>query len=197
MEQKTRNLTLTAFMAAVLCVIGPVAVPLPVSPVPVSLTMAGIFLAVYVLGMWRGTLAYVIYLLLGLAGLPVFSGYTGGAGRLLGPTGGYLVGFLFTALISGAFLDRWWRSIAASIAGMALGMLAAYLFGSAWLSYEAGLDIRQAFVAGVLPYLAFDVAKIVLLAFLGRALKKALLRHGLLTAGENGRKKEKDGQTDA
>ena len=110
MNMKTKELTLTALMAAVICVLGPLAIPLPFSPVPISLTMVGVYLAVYAVGMWRGTIAMCLYLLLGLVGLPVFSGYTGGPTKLFGPTGGYLIGFIFTALISGFFIDHWWKN---------------------------------------------------------------------------------------
>ena len=88
MNMKTKELTLTALMAAVICVLGPLAIPLPFSPVPISLTMVGVYLAVYAVGMWRGTIAMCLYLLLGLVGLPVFSGYTGGPAKLFGPTSG-------------------------------------------------------------------------------------------------------------
>ena len=125
MNMKTKELTLTALMAAVICVLGPLAIPLPFSPVPISLTMVGVYLAVYAVGMWRGTIAMCLYLLLGLVGLPVFSGYTGGPAKLFGPTGGYLIGFIFTALISGFFIDRWWKNRIISALGMVLGIAVA------------------------------------------------------------------------
>ena len=134
MNTKTKELTLTALMAAIICVLGPLSVPLPFSPVPISLTMIGIYLAVYAVGMWRGTIAVIIYLLLGLVGLPVFSGFSGGPAKLLGPTGGYLIGFVFTALISGFFVDRFWRKRLVSAVGMILGIGVAYIFGTAWLA---------------------------------------------------------------
>lgn len=181
MNKRTKEMTLTALMAALLCIIGPVAIPIPASPVPVSLTVIGIYLSVCLLGMWRGTLALVIYLLLGLVGLPVFSGYTGGVGRLFGPTGGYLIGFLFTALISGWFFDRRWRNTAAALAGMVLGLAAAYDFGTLWLAYEARLGASEALAAGVLPYLLPDAVKIIVTLPAASAMKKALLRAGLIT----------------
>lgn len=184
MNMKTKELTLTALMAAVICVLGPIAVPLPFSPVPISLTMVGVYLAVYAVGMWRGTVAMVLYLLLGLVGLPVFSGYTGGPAKLFGPTGGYLIGFIFTALISGFFIDRWWKNRIISALGMVLGIAVAYVFGSAWLAYLNGLTFAQAMAAGVFPYVGFDLVKIVLIVIVGTELKKCLIKANLVTAPE-------------
>ncbi len=180
MQTKTKALTLTALMAAIICILGPIAIPIPFSPVPISLTMVGIYLAVYALGMWRALAATALYLLLGLVGLPVFSGYAGGAAKLFGPTGGYLIGFLFTALISGFFIDRWWQNRLISTLGMVLGIAAAYVFGTAWLAYVNAMTFAQALAAGVLPYIGFDLVKIVLLAVVGKQLRQRLNQANLV-----------------
>lgn len=184
MNTKTKELTLTALMAAIICVLGPLSVPLPFSPVPISLTMIGIYLAVYAVGMVRGTVAFLIYLLLGLVGLPVFSGFTGGPAKLAGPTGGYLIGFIFTGLISGFFIDRWWKNRLISGIGMILGIAVAYLFGTVWLAYGADMTFGQALALGVIPYVAFDLVKIVVLVIVGPELKKVLIRANLVSVRE-------------
>ena len=102
----TRKLVLIALMTAITCIFAPMAIPIPVSPVPISLTNLVIMISIYVLGFKDATISYIVYLLLGLVGLPVFSGFTGGLGKLAGPTGGYLIGFIFLALISGLFVDK-------------------------------------------------------------------------------------------
>lgn len=186
MNTKTKELTLTALMAAIICVLGPLSVPLPFSPVPISLTMIGIYLAVYAVGMVRGTAAFLIYLLLGLVGLPVFSGFTGGPAKLAGPTGGYLIGFIFTGLISGFFVDRWWKNRLISGVGMILGIAAAYLFGTIWLAYGAGMTFEQALALGVIPYVGFDLVKIVVLVIVGPELKKVLIKANLVSVRETG-----------
>ena len=84
----TYQLAVTGLMTALTCILGPMSLALPFTPVPISLTNFVVFLSVWLLGWRLGTVSYLIYLLLGLAGLPVFSGFTGGAGKLLGPTGG-------------------------------------------------------------------------------------------------------------
>ena len=105
---RTKFITLTGLMTAAICIVGPFSLPLPVSPVPVTLTNFTIYIAVYVLGLKAGTVSCLIYLCLGAAGLPVFSSFSGGIGKLAGPTGGYLIGFLFLALIQGVLMHDTW-----------------------------------------------------------------------------------------
>ena len=86
-----KQLTLVGLMAAVLCILSPLALSIPISPVPISLGTLAIYFVISVLGMKLGTISVVIYILLGLAGIPVFAGYTSGPGKLLGPIGGYII----------------------------------------------------------------------------------------------------------
>ena len=87
----TKCIALIGLMAAVTCISGPLSIPLPISPVPISLTNFAIYLAIYVLGTRRGTLSSLIYLLIGFVGVTVFAAFTAGPQKLLGPTGGYLI----------------------------------------------------------------------------------------------------------
>ena len=180
----TYQLTLTAVMAAVICVLGPISMAIPISPVPISLASMAVYLAVTVLGMKLGTLSCLIYLLLGLVGLPVFSGGSAGAAKLFGPTGGYLVGYLFLALIAGAFVGRYtenkWKSIAFAALGMVLGTMVLYALGTAWLAYSAGMDFQAALWAGVIPFISGDLVKMVIAVLLGSAVRGRLLRAGIL-----------------
>ena len=180
----TYQLTLTAVMAAVICVLGPISMAIPISPVPISLASMAVYLAVTVLGMKLGTLSCLIYLLLGLVGVPVFSGGSAGAAKLFGPTGGYLVGYLFLALIAGAFVGRYtenkWKSIAFAALGMVLGTMVLYALGTAWLAYSAGMDFQAALWAGVIPFIPGDLVKMVIAVLLGSAVRGRLLRVGIL-----------------
>ena len=115
---RTKQMVLIALMTAVTCVLGPLSIPLPFSPVPISLTNFAIFLAIFVLGMKSGTISFIIYLLLGAIGVPVFSSFRGGLQVLAGPTGGYLIGFIFLALIMGFALDHFDRKLVPTIIGM-------------------------------------------------------------------------------
>ena len=105
-HMSTAQMTVTALMTAITCILAPMALPIPVSPVPISLTNLVIFFMAYILGTKLSVASYVLYLLLGTVGLPVFSGFSGGVGKLLGPTGGYLIGFIFLAAISGFFVEK-------------------------------------------------------------------------------------------
>ena len=103
-HSKTYEITMTALMAAVTCILAPLSIP--IGPVPISFTNLAIYLSLYLLGWKRGTISYLIYLLLGLVGLPVFSGFTGGPAKLAGPTGGYIIGFIVMAIIAGLVIDN-------------------------------------------------------------------------------------------
>ena len=97
-KTSTYAMVVTALMAAVTCILAPLSVP--IGPVPISLTNFAIYLSLYLLDWKKGTLSYLIYLLLGLVGLPVFSGFTGGLAKLAGPTGGYIMVLLPVRLYS-------------------------------------------------------------------------------------------------
>ena len=167
-----RQMTITGLATAVTCIIGPVAVPIPVSPVPLSLTMLALYLAAYVLGMKLGFISCLLYLLLGAVGLPVFSGFSGGLAKLSGPTGGYLIGFLFLSLLCGFFIQRFPGKVWVHAAGMVCGAAVCYLFGTAWLAVQMDLTFRAALTIGVLPYLPGDVIKIIIALMIGPLLRR-------------------------
>ena len=167
---KTKQMVLIALMTAVTCVLGPLSIPLPFSPVPISLTNFAIFLAIFVLGMKNGTISFIIYLLLGAVGVPVFSSFRGGLQVLAGPTGGYLIGFIFLALIMGFALDHFDRKLVPTIIGMIIGMVVCYAFGTVWLAKLLSLSFKEGLMMGVIPYLAGEVAKIIIAAIVGPKL---------------------------
>lgn len=175
----TRQMAIIGVMAAVTCILGPLSLPLPFSPVPISFTNLAIYLSAYVLGWKRGTLSYGIYLFIGLIGIPVFSSFTGGPGKLFGPTGGYLIGFIFTALICGIFIDKWFSSPLLCFLGLLLGTVVCYLFGSIWLSYQGGITFWQSYLAGVIPFIPGDFIKILIALIIGSQIKKRLQKAGL------------------
>lgn len=167
---RTKQMVLIALMTAVTCVLGPLSIPLPFSPVPISLTNFAIFLALFVLGMKSGTISFIIYLLLGAIGVPVFSSFRGGLQVLAGPTGGYLIGFIFLALIMGFALDHFDRKLVPTIIGMIIGMAVCYAFGTVWLAKLLSLSFKEGLMMGVIPYLAGDAAKIIIAAIVGPKL---------------------------
>ena len=167
---RTKQMVLIALMTTVTCVLGPLSIPLPFSPVPISLTNFAIFLAIFVLGMKSGTISFIIYLLLGAVGVPVFSSFRGGFQVLAGPTGGYLIGFIFLALIMGFALDHFDRKLVPTIIGMIIGMAVCYAFGTVWLAKLLSLSFKEGLMMGVIPYLPGDAAKIIIAAIVGPKL---------------------------
>ena len=167
---RTKQMVLIALMTAVTCVLGPLSIPLPFSPVPISLTNFAIFLAIFVLGMKNGTISFIIYLLLGAVGVPVFSSFRGGLQVLAGPTGGYLIGFIFLALIMGFALDHFDRKLVPTIIGMIIGMAVCYAFGTVWLAKLLSLSFKEGLMMGVIPYLPGDAAKIIIAVIVGPKL---------------------------
>ena len=172
-HMSTAQMTVTALMTAITCILAPMALPIPISPVPISLTNLVIFFMAYILGMKLSVASYVLYLLLGTVGLPVFSGFSGGVGKLLGPTGGYLIGFIFLAAIAGFFDDH---SNYMHVVGMIIGMALCYIFGTAWLAGQLGMSFVAALGVGVIPYLPGDTAKIIIAIIAGPQIRKAVSR---------------------
>lgn len=179
-KAKITTLVLIGLMAAITCIMGPFSIPLPFNLVPISLTNLVIYFTMYILGMKKGTISYCIYLLIGLVGLPVFSAFTGGAGKLLGPTGGYLIGFIFLALISGFFIDKWGNNMWLCMTGMVLGTIVCYIFGTIWLAYQAHMNFEAALWAGVIPFIPGDVIKMIMAMLLGPQIRNRLRKAGVI-----------------
>lgn len=174
------QMALIGLMTAILCIVAPFSLTLPFSPVPLSLGTLAIYFNLIVLGQKKGLLSVVLYILLGLAGLPVFSNFTGGAAKLLGPTGGYICGYILLALLGGYFADKWKTHLFLVVIGMVLGTLVCYLFGTIWLSYQAQMSFTAALTVAVIPFIPGDAAKLVVAITLGEQVRRRLHRAGLL-----------------
>ncbi len=176
----TNKLAVAGLMTSITCILGPVCIAIPISPVPISLGLFGILLTTCLLGAKLGTLCCSIYLLLGFIGLPVFSGFTSGLGVLIGPTGGYLVGYLLATALSDLFTHNKKGSPLLQAAGILCGLLLCYGLGSLWLSHSMQIPYTQALLIGVAPYILFDLLKVSLAIWLGRLLRKRLTKAGLI-----------------
>lgn len=177
-DKNIRFLTGTALMTAALCVLGPMS--LPIGPVPITLTNLTIYFFLYILGTKQSAAAYLVYLLVGMAGLPVFSGYSGGLQKLAGPTGGYLIGFIPMILMAGPVVERMWQNRVVCIAAMELSVWVAYLFGTAWLAVSLQRTFGEALAMGVIPFILVDFLKIAAAAVVGPELKYRLQRAGVV-----------------
>ena len=174
MNTKTRDMTVIAVMAALICVAGPITVA--IGPIPLSLCSFAVYLAGAVLGAKRGALAVGLYLLIGLTGVPVFSGFSGGFQKLVGVTGGYLVGYAACAWLTGlgvrpgsAETNPGWRLPACMVAGTA----ALYLIGTAWFMLQTGNGLAASLGLCVLPFLPGDAIKIAAATLLSRPIRRA------------------------
>ncbi len=168
-----REITFMGMGVALLTLCSWIAVP---TAVPFTLQTFAVCLITALFGLKAGLGTVACYLLLGALGAPVFSGFRGGIGVLLGATGGYLVGFLFTALIIGLSVNRFGRGFPVLAVSMAVGILVCYLFGTLWFMRvyaRANGPVGLGAVLGwcVLPYLIPDALKIVLATLLTRRLK--------------------------
>lgn len=174
-------LAMTAVMAAVMAAAAPFTIA--VGPIPLSLCTFVIYLTAYVLGWKRGTAATLVYILLGAAGLPVFSAFGAGLGKVLGPTGGYILGYLPLAAIAGLAVERFPRNRPAQLAGMVLGTGVLYAFGTGWYCFQSGTALGPALMACVAPFLPGDLVKMAAAMALGPVLRDRLARAGLSPRG--------------
>lgn len=178
MKTKLRVLDLVyiALMAALLAICAWVTIPTPA--VAFTLQTMGVFLALVTLGGKRGTLAVLVYILLGAVGVPVFSGFRGGLGALFGATGGYIFGFIFTALtywlMTALLGEKLWVQILSLILGH---FLLCYAVGTAWYLYvyvrdNGAMTLGAALMGCVVPFLLPDGLKLALAMLLGRRLRR-------------------------
>ena len=170
-KSNLRNMCLVGLMAAVTCVLAPLSIP--IGPVPISLTNLAVYLSLYLLGMRLGVFSYLVYVLLGMAGLPVFSGFTGGLGKLLGPTGGYIVGFIPMGIIGGAAVERF-SNRALHFLALSLGTAVCYALGTAWFCVVMRVGPVAALSQAVFPFIPVDLLKIALAVLIGPVIRSRI-----------------------
>ncbi|MGN0522034.1 MAG: biotin transporter BioY [Eubacterium sp.] len=155
--------------AALISVCAWIAIPLTVS---ITLQTFAICLTAGLLGWKRGTLTVIIYILLGTIGVPVFTGFKSGIAAVTGPTGGYIIGFIFTALIVGLASDKIGKKLWQNIVFMVIGVLVCYLFGTVWFVIAYKTTFVGALSTCVFPFLLPDAVKVVIAAVLVNRLKR-------------------------
>lgn len=161
---KINDMTRIGLFTALLAVFSWISIP---ASIPFTLQTMGVFLAVGLLGGRNGTIAVVVYLFLGMIGIPVFSGFRGGIGALLGPTGGYLIGFIFTSLVMWFILSHFGRNNMSLLLSMIAGLIVCYAFGTVWFvevysKTNGNVSFISTLSTCVLPFLIPDSFKIIL-----------------------------------
>ncbi len=171
MSKKFRTLDIIyiGLFAALIAVCAWIAIPLTVS---VTLQTMAVCITAGLLGWKRGTLSVIVYILLGMIGLPVFTGFKSGISAVTGPTGGYIVGFIFTSLIVGFVCEKMKNKIWSNALFMAVGILVCYLFGTIWFMLAYKVTFMSALSTCVIPFLLPDAVKIAVAAVLVNRLKK-------------------------
>jgi biotin transport system substrate-specific component len=162
---RLRHIGLIVAGAVLIFLTSRVAIPIPGTPVPFTLQNVGILVVGGALGMRRGGLSALLYVALGVIGLPFFAEGKGGPSVILGATGGYLVGFIVAASLVGRLAELGWdRRIGGAIGATALGTAVIYAIGVPWLAVVTGLTAVQAIESGLLPFLVGDIVKLLLAA---------------------------------
>lgn len=172
-----------AIFVALICIFAPMSVP--IGPIPISLTNLILYFSIFILATKGSLASYIVYLLLGAVGLPVFSGYAGGVAKLAGPTGGYLIGFIPMIIIMGIVYEKTLSldkkvHLALTFVGMIVGTLVAYALGTVWFVLQMDCTVAYALTVCVFPFIPFDIAKMVIAILLGSAVRTPLLKQGLI-----------------
>ena len=167
-----------ALFAAIIAICSWIQIPLTV---PFTLQTFAVFCTLGILGGKNGTISVLLYIILGAVGVPVFAGFSGGVGVLLGTTGGYIIGFLFTALLYWAITHFFGNKLPVMILAMALGLVVCYAFGTAWFMLVSArttgaVGLMTALGWCVFPFILPDCVKIALAILLAKRIPKHLVR---------------------
>lgn len=167
-----KKMVLCALFAALTAVCAQISIPL--GAVPVTLQLLPIVLCAALMTPKYATLSNAVYLLMGLVGLPVFAGLGGGAGKLFGVTGGYLIGFLPCAFLTSLIIVKWGKEWYKMAAAMVIGVAVCYAFGTAWFMATKGLGLMATLGICVIPFIPGDCLKIALAVVLAKRLEKPM-----------------------
>lgn len=165
------NVIYVAMFTAIIAVSAQISIP---TAIPFTLQTLGVFVAGAMLGWKRSTLSVFIYILLAVVGVPVLANFSGGFDKVIGITGGYIIGFIFTAFIVGMITDKFGRKTGILIISMVAGLMVCYLFGTVWFCVISQTTFTKAIMLCVVPYLLFDALKIIVATVLVNRLDKII-----------------------
>ena len=169
---KTAEMTRMALMVAMNCVSAYIIIPLPFSLSPLALQTMIVNLTGYVLNAKQAFMTMLVYLLVGLAGVPVFTGGSAGPGKLFGPTGGYIIGFLFTAVFLAYFRGEKYSFKRYALLGCVIGIPLIYVFGVVQLKLITGMGWDKAIMTGALPFIPLDIVKCLVAAVIAYPINR-------------------------
>ena len=168
------RMTAYASLMAALTAVGAY-IAIPIGPVPIVLQNLFVYLTGLLLGSRWGMAGIAAYLLAGAVGLPVFAGGKGGIGHLVGPTGGYLLGFLPAVAIIGMVMEKTGGKILFGLLALIGATAVIYACGVTWLSFVTGMSIAQSLLVGMVPFLIGDALKVAAALFIARSLRPMIL----------------------
>lgn len=169
---KSRDIAFMGMLLGVMVISSWISIPMMV---PFTLQTFAIFLTILVLGTWKGFFVVLSYIALGFVGLPVFSGFKSGIAAIAGPTGGYILGFLLTAIVTGKLLEFLPDKRSYRFLSMFIGLFVCYAFGTFWfvnMYTKATMSFSKALSLCVIPFIIPDILKILLADYIARLLKK-------------------------
>lgn len=169
-----REMTYIAIFTAIMVVTAFIQIPLPFTPVPITLQTMTVMLAGLILKPKEAALSLVVYVLLGAIGLPVFAGGQGGFSVIVGPTGGYLISWIPAAWLVSVISGKSFNIVRATLAALIGGIVLVYAIGVPWLALSTGMGLSKAIAVGAVPFIAGDVFKLAIAILIATALKKRL-----------------------
>lgn len=172
----TKDIAYIALFTALIAICSWISIP---TTIPFTMQTFAIFMTVGALGTRRGTLSIIIYILLGAIGVPVFAGFSAGLGVLIGSTGGYVIGFVFSAIVTGLIIQYGGNKLPVMLLAMILGLVVCYIFGTSWFMYfytktSGAIGVMTALTWCVFPFIIPDVVKIVLAIIVVKRVVKSV-----------------------
>ena len=172
-----QDMVLIAVFTALIAICSWITIPAMAGQVPFTLQTFAVFVTAGILGAKRGTLSVIVYILLGLVGVPVFSGLSGGLSALMSPSGGYIIGFIFTAIIIGSvsYVVKGKSELiktTALVVSMVFGDIACFIVGTIWFMVVTNINLAGSLSMCVIPFIIPDVVKIILATIIVNRVKK-------------------------
>ena len=165
---KTKLMVICSLFSAILCCLAFIQLTIPFTTIPITLQTLGVCIVGAVLGKKYGTISVVIYVLMGLCGIPVFAGMTGGMAVLVGPTGGYILGFILSAFVIGYLCEKLYKRNDTILSkyikvfiSMIVGLIVVYIFGTIQFMLVSKITLLEALVLAVIPFVPLDIIKII------------------------------------
>lgn len=168
-----QKMIMVSMFAGLTAILSQISIPLPFTPIPFNLGILGFLLSGSLLGKWLGAASQLIYVLLGAVGLPVFAGFHGGLSTLVGPTGGFLLGYIFAAFVIGLLLEKLPKKLLPL--ALTIGVITCYAFGTIFFMVNTSSSLFTALTLCIFPFILVDALKIFLASILVLRLKTIMV----------------------